>query len=258
MLACASASFSQNSTAQPPQNVLQLSATGSTEVVQDWLVLTLATSKEGSDAAAVQAQLRQALDAALAEAKRQAQPGQLDVRTGAFGLYPRYGKDGKMSGWQGRAELLLQGRDFARITGTAAKVQSMAISQIGFGLSPEARTQAEGEAQAQAIEQFKARAATLARSFGFGGYTLREVAVQSSEGAAAELQQRWAPGALHVVHGRAQGPASATRCCRRSIHARLAIALTAAGWRSWRRRWRRLMPSAARSASSWRASSSRC
>ena len=45
MLACASASFSQNSTAQPPQNVLQLSATGSTEVVQDWLVLTLATSK---------------------------------------------------------------------------------------------------------------------------------------------------------------------------------------------------------------------
>ena len=86
MLACASASFSQNSAAQPPQNVLQLSATGSTEVVQDWLVLTLATSKEGSDAAAVQAQLRQALDAALAEAKRQAQPGQLDVRTGAFGL----------------------------------------------------------------------------------------------------------------------------------------------------------------------------
>jgi predicted secreted protein len=88
-----------------------------------------------------------------------------------------------MSGWQGRAELVLQGRDFARITGAAAKVQSMAISQIGFGLSPEARTQAEGEAQAQAIEQFKARAATLARSFGFGGYTLREVAVQSSEGA---------------------------------------------------------------------------
>jgi len=183
MLVCAGASFAQSSTVQPPQNVLQLSATGSTEVVQDWLVLTLATSKEGNDAAAVQAQLRQALDAALAEAKRQAQPGQLDVRTGAFGLYPRYGKDGKMSGWQGRAELVLQGRDFARITGAAAKVQSMAISQIGFGLSPEARTQAEGEAQAQAIEQFKARAATLARSFGFGGYTLREVAVQSSEGA---------------------------------------------------------------------------
>ena len=166
MLACASASFSQNSTAQPPQNVLQLSATGSTEVVQDWLVLTLATSKEGSDAAAVQAQLRQALDAALAEAKRQAQPGQLDVRTGAFGLYPRYGKDGKMSGWQGRAELLLQGRDFARITGTAAKVQSMAISQIGFG-----------------------------------GYTLREVAVQSSEGASGPRPRMMAMEAKAMALG---------------------------------------------------------
>ena len=179
MLACASASFSQNSTAQPPQNVLQLSATGSTEVVQDWLVLTLATSKEGSDAAAVQAQLRQALDAALAEAKRQAQPGQLDVRTGAFGLYPRYGKDGKMSGWQGRAELVLHGRDFARITATAARIQGMPIAQVGFGLSRSESERAEREAQSQAIEAFKVRAATLTQAFGFAGYTLREVSVSS-------------------------------------------------------------------------------
>ena len=181
MLACASASFSQNSTAQPPQNVLQLSATGSTEVVQDWLVLTLATSKEGSDAAAVQAQLRQALDAALAEAKRQAQPGQLDVRTGAFGLYPRYGKDGKINGWQGRAELVLEGRDFARITATAGKIQTLAINQVAFGLSREARAKVEGEAQTQAIEQFKARASELAKGFGFSNYSLREVSVNSNE-----------------------------------------------------------------------------
>ena len=77
---------------------MQLSATGTVEVQQDLLVLNLATSKEGTDAAAVQAQLKQALDAALAEAKRNAQPGQLDVRTGPFGLYPRYGKEGKING----------------------------------------------------------------------------------------------------------------------------------------------------------------
>lgn len=181
MLAGAGAVFAQNAAVAVPQNVVQLSATGTVEVQQDLLVLTLAQAKEGTDAATVQTQLKQALDAALAEAKRQAQPGQLDVRTGPFGLYPRYGKDGKISGWQGRAELVMEGRDFARITGAAGKIQTMAISQIGFGLSREARAKVEGEAQTQAIEQFKARAAELSRSFGFSGYTLREVAVNSNE-----------------------------------------------------------------------------
>ncbi|MCO4093217.1 MAG: SIMPL domain-containing protein [Acidovorax sp.] len=181
MLACAGAVFAQSHPAAEVRNVVQLSATGTVEVQQDLLVLNLGTSKEGADAAGVQSQLRQALDAALAEAKRNAQPGQLDVRTGPFGLYPRYGKDGKINGWQGRAELVLEGRDFSRITTTAAKIQSMAISQVSFGLSREARAKVEGEAQTQAIEQFKARAAELAKGFGFSGYSLREVAVNSNE-----------------------------------------------------------------------------
>jgi len=179
LLATVSGTFAQNSPA--PQNVVQLSASGTVEVQQDLLVLTLATSKEAGDAATVQSQLKQALDAALAEAKRQAQPGQLDVRTGPFGLSPRYGKDGKITGWQGRAELVMEGRDFARITATAGKIQTMAIGQIAFGLSREARARVEGEAQTQAIEQFKARATELAKGFGFSGYTLREVAVNSNE-----------------------------------------------------------------------------
>ena len=105
----------------------------------------------------------------------------MDVRTGPFGLYPRYGKDGKINGWQGRAELVLEGRDFARITATAGKIQTMAISQVGFALSREARAKVEGEAQTLAIEQFKARAADLSRGFGFANYSLREVSVNSND-----------------------------------------------------------------------------
>jgi predicted secreted protein len=182
LMACAGVAFSQNQpSASEPRNVVQLSASGTVEVQQDLLVVNLATSKEGTDAAAVQAQLKQALDAALAEAKRSVQPGQLDVRTGPFGLYPRYGKEGKINGWQGRAELVLEGRDFARITSTAGKIQTLAISNVTFGLSREARAKVEGEAQTQAIEQFKARAAELAKGFGFSTYSLREVAVNSNE-----------------------------------------------------------------------------
>lgn len=178
---CTGAALAQNTAPPELRNVVQLSATGTVEAQQDLLVVTLATSKEGADASAVQAQLKQALDTALAEAKRNAQTGQLDVRTGPFGLYPRYAKDGKINGWQGRAELVLEGRDFARITSTAGKVQTMAISQVAFALSREARAKVETEAQTQAIEQFKARAAELAKGFGFANYSLREVAVNSNE-----------------------------------------------------------------------------
>ncbi len=173
--------FAQNAVAPVPQNVLQLSASGSVDVQQDLLVLTLAATREGADASTVQTQLRQALDAGLAEAKKAAQPEQMDVRTGQFGLYPRYGKDGKITAWQGRAELVLQGRDFARITGTAGRIPSMPISQVAFDLSKEARARVQGEAQTRAIEEFKNRATELAKGFGFSGYSLREVSVNSDE-----------------------------------------------------------------------------
>lgn len=164
-----------------PENVLQLQATGSVEVQQDLLALTLAATRDGADAGAVQAQLRTVLEAALAEAKRAAQPGQLDVRTGAFNVYPRYGRDGRINGWAGRAELVLEGRDFLRISQTAARLQGLTLAGVGFALSREQRARVEAEAQAQAIERFKARAAELARGFGFNGYTLREVSVTADE-----------------------------------------------------------------------------
>lgn len=165
----------------PPQNVLQLTATGTVEVTQDMLTLQLTTSREGMDAAVVQNQLKTALDAALAEARKSAQPGQMDVRTGNFALYPRHNRDGKISGWQGTAELLLEGRDFPRITQAAGRIQTMTIGSIGFGLSREQRAKVEAEAQTQAIERFKAKAAELAKGFGFSGYTLREVNVHANE-----------------------------------------------------------------------------
>ncbi|TXI13343.1 MAG: DUF541 domain-containing protein [Ottowia sp.] len=170
------------STQNVPHNVLQLSASGQVEVEQDLLTLSLGATREGADAASVQASLRQLLDEALKQVRPSAQPGQMDVRTGAFSVYPRYDRNGRIGGWQGRAELILEGRDFARITQAAARASSMGIGQLAFGLSREQRARVEAEAQAQAIERFKARAADIARAFGFAGYTLREVSVSGDAG----------------------------------------------------------------------------
>ena len=171
-----------NSSSVPPlQNVAQLTASGSVEVQQDLLSISLNTTRDGADAATVQTQLKQALDAALAVAKQSAAPGQLDVRTGNFSLYPRYNKDGKINGWQGRTELVLEGKDFPRITAAAGKIQTLTLGNVGFALSREQRARVEGEAQAQAIESFKAKAAEVSRSFGFSSYTLREVSINAND-----------------------------------------------------------------------------
>ncbi|PLC02684.1 SIMPL domain-containing protein [Variovorax sp. RO1] len=180
-LTFAGAALAQNAVMPAPQNVLQLSASGTVEVQQDLLSMTLVTTRDAAEAGTVQTQLKTALDAALAEAKKNAQPGQLDVRTGNFSLSPRYTKDGKINGWQGSTELVLEGRDFARITQTAGRISTLSVGNVGFGLSREQRAKTETEAQNIAIDNFKQKAGELAKGFGFGGYTLREVSVNAND-----------------------------------------------------------------------------
>ena len=181
--------------AAEPRNLVSLAASGQVEVQQDWLSMTLATTREGIDAAAVQAQVKQALEQAMTELRPQLLTGQMEMHTGAFGLHPRYGKDSRISGWVGMAELIVEGRDMARIGTAAGKVQSMTVGNVQFSLSREARTQAETQAQGLAVERFKQRAQELARGFGFGGYTMREVNVSSDDGAGRPMPRLMAVGA---------------------------------------------------------------
>ena len=172
-----------------PQNVMTLAAAATMEVPKDWLGVVFSTTREGADANQVQAQLKSALDAALAEARKGARPGQLEVRTGAFSLYPRHatrpGSSGpQISGWQGSAELVVEGRDVAAISQLAGRIQTLTIARVGFSLSREAREKVEGEVAATAIARYRAQAESYAKHFGFGGYALREVQVslQGDEG----------------------------------------------------------------------------
>ena len=164
-----------------PQNIVQLSANAAVEVQQDILTINMSSTREAVDANIVQAQLKTALDTALVEAKKSAASGQLDVRTGNFSLYPRYSKDGKINGWQGTTELVLEGRDFAKISAAAGKIQTLTIANVVFSLSREQRAKVETEAQRIAIDRFRAKAADIAKNFGMNSYSLREVAVNADD-----------------------------------------------------------------------------
>ena len=164
-----------------PMDVMGLSASASVEVPRDLLSLVFTTSREGPDAAAVQSELKQALDAALAEAKRVAKPGQVDVQTGNFSLYPRHDRTGALVGWQGTVELLVEGRDMAAIGQLVGRVNSMTVGRVSQGLSREARERSEAEVAGQAIAAYRAKAAEYARQFGYSSYVLREVNVGAGE-----------------------------------------------------------------------------
>lgn len=161
--------------------VLHLSASAQTEVPQDWLVMVLSVQKEGLQAPAVQKQLNTVLAAALATATPQAKPGSVELSTGQMNVSPRYGRDGKINGWQGSAQLILQGRDAVQIATLAGSLTDLTVSQIDWRLSSEQKKEAETRIQAEAVEHFQSKAKSLTKQFGFANYTLKEVRVSAQE-----------------------------------------------------------------------------
>jgi predicted secreted protein len=192
------------------QGVVSLTSSASADVAKDVMSVTFATTRDGPDANTVQAGLKQALDAALAEARRIAKPGQVDVQTGNFSLYPRYTNKGVLTGWQGTAELIVEGRDMPAISQLVGRISTLTIARVGYGLSREAREKIEGDVAAQAIARYRTKAADYAKQFGYAGYTLNQVNVSTNEPppnrpmpAATRMMTAQADEALPVEAGKA-------------------------------------------------------
>ena len=182
MLAAPAGAQTALATTVAPSNVVSLNASASMEVPKDQLTVVFSTNREGPDAAQVQSQLKQALDAALAEARKAAKPGgQVEVQTGNFSVYPRYNNRGAPGGWTGSAELIVEGKDMPAIAQLVGRIQTLTVARSSFGLSREAREKVDAEVTAQAIARFKLKAEQVARQFGFGGWSLREVQVQGTD-----------------------------------------------------------------------------
>jgi predicted secreted protein len=173
-----------------PSNQISLSASAFKDVPEDWLSMVLSTNAESADPITVQNQLKVTLEKALAAVRPQVQDKQLEVRTGSFGIHPRHNNQGRVIGWQGSAEIVIEGRDFAKVSSVAGKVPGMTVGSADFSLSREARQKLESEVQAMAVERFRQKAQELSRSFGFTGYTVRQVSVSSVDRDAPQLAFR--------------------------------------------------------------------
>ena len=161
-----------------PEGVLSLSSSATVQVPNDWITIQFTATKEGTDAAAVQAALKEALGATMAEARKVAKAdGHVEVQGGGFSLQPRMNAKGLVNGWTGTTSLWVQGRDMGTIAELAGRVQTMTVGSLDYSISREAREKVEGEVAAQAIARFRAKAADYARAFGYTTFTVRDANV---------------------------------------------------------------------------------
>ncbi|MDQ7979519.1 SIMPL domain-containing protein [Paraburkholderia sp. SARCC-3016] len=158
-----------------PSGVLSLNAQASSEVPQDVVDITLFYEQEASDPSTLTTTLNQRADAALRKAKG---VSGVTARTGSFSIFPSTDRDGRISAWRGRTEVVLESHDFAAASKLAGQMApAMQVGNVQFSLSPEAQRAAEQKLTGEAIESFRKQAASSAQAFGYSGYTIREVNV---------------------------------------------------------------------------------
>ena len=165
--------FAQNVVQAQPSGVLSLSAQASADVPQDVVDITLFYEQEAQDPASLTSVLNQRADAALRQAKG---VDNVTAHSGSFTVYPSTDRDGRISAWRGRTEVVLESKDFAAASKLAGKMSdSMQVGSVTFSLSPEAQRAAEQKLSTQAIASFKQQAQSSAQAFGYSGYAIREV-----------------------------------------------------------------------------------
>lgn len=163
-----------------PAGVLSISAQASQDIPQDTVDITLFYEQEASDPTSLTNALNQHADAALAQAKGSSE---VQARTGTFSIYPMTDKNGRISTWRGRTEVILRSHNFGTASQLAGKLTSvMQVGNVAFSLSPEAQRAAADKLSGQAIQSFRNRAAAAAKDFGYSGYTIREVDMNSNSG----------------------------------------------------------------------------
>jgi predicted secreted protein len=161
-----------------PAGVLALNAQASAEVPADVVHITVFHEEESNDPSALTATLSRDTEDALKQTKGQTT---VSVSTGAFSVSPSTDRDGRISAWRGRTELLLSSNDIAAASQLAGKLApGMQVGEVSFSLSPKTQREADARLTREAIDTFRQHAQDAAQAFGYSGYAIREVNINQN------------------------------------------------------------------------------
>lgn len=155
-----------------------LNAEASATVAQDTVKITLATELTETSQTKVTAALGKTLSSVMEQAKTDSK---VKARTGSYNLYPFTDKNGKITSWRGRGEIILESTDFEAASQLANKLSDrMPIAGLAFSVSSDARAKAEQELLSEAVKAFQLRAQALTDAFGFASYAVRSIELGGS------------------------------------------------------------------------------
>jgi predicted secreted protein len=162
----------------PPSVTLSAAATAS--VPNDRMQASLRAEADNADAAAAANVVNTRMAKALARAR--AVVG-VEASTTGYSSFQVTDK-AQVTRWRVAQTLKLEGSDFASLSALISQLQAeggLVVDGTQFSVSDVSRRKAEESLTQQAIKSWQARAAEAARGFGFDGWRVGSVAIQTGE-----------------------------------------------------------------------------
>lgn len=158
-------------TSSDPLNRVSLRAEAQQSVNQDQLRVVLFHEAQDSDPARLAAAVSERLNRALEQARA---TGGIRVSSGNRRSQPIHDdKRKQIIAWRERAELILEGTDFAALSSlTGQLLADLSLADMQFSLSTSQRQQTEDQLIGEAIRAFQQRAKLASEALGGNGYRL--------------------------------------------------------------------------------------
>lgn len=164
--------------AEQQYNKISFNTQVSQEVANDEIRVKLSKTTQAGDAKTLASTLNQTINQVLAISKKYPE---VKVSTGHQSTYPRYNKNGSITGFTGSASLEIYSQNFTKASELIAELQSvMTIDNLNFGVSEQAKQTAEKNLRQQVIKRFQDEAQSISQAFGVKNYKIINVSLDSS------------------------------------------------------------------------------
>lgn len=162
---------------EPQYNRVDFNTEATREVGNDLLQAQMRLEVSDQSPARVAQLLNTTINAALDKAA--AFPA-VKAASGNYTTYPIYGKNNRLDGWRGNAQIRLESRDFKTAGELIGELQtSMQLAGVSFTVAPETRRRLEDELVGEGLAAFRKRAEAIRESLGGSGYKIVHVGINS-------------------------------------------------------------------------------
>jgi predicted secreted protein len=146
------------------ESTTQLTLTGRAqeEVDNDQVTVQLYAQENQPNAARLADSLNRTMKRGLSEAN---QVAGIDTSGGQVRTWPQYDRNGHITGWQGRGEITIRGKQTTQMAELVGRLQSyLQVENVQFSLSDNSRRKTESHLIEAAIRDLQARAQEVSRS----------------------------------------------------------------------------------------------